>query len=584
MAEPDTKPDFKPWIDPDLEARIVAMVLGEASDFESEQLERSIGERRELQIFQRYIEAAHEQLSSIGSGKFEDESGFADAGWRLEAGKRASLLEALAKPSPEAAEEIAANSIPTLKKSKKTTSLYRKVIWGFGSAAAGFCILCGGLTMLGLMFSGGGCGDESYAPDSLALNSIRGRQYDNEYAGAGSDASEPYAESPVPASEPTSAPAIVAATPVPMPVPKPPPPAPAAPALMPMEPPVDAFAPASGGAMSAPGGDSPEINTVTGVATGGLAIVDPAAAKVATEGQMWGGFGGVGGGSGGVAVNGPAPKSDAVPERAPTNHFLWSTESEQQAAAVSGEAADPFGLTVADSPDAPQVTTSNGAVAMDTDFGVFAGAKLSEDFGGGPAIDDEERDGDGAMPAAREAQDIAQIGSSGRQLPGHGQVAPIELGERRFAEGGFAESNEALARESKSDDKRKKIGPRGFAMEAPSLELTPPSRPASLTDEALIGGLGANLAKTREKAAPETASRLSRRGQEVELELRESKEAELEELGQIVGNKELSEASRQLKDLEDQLGRNPGDSGALAQMFGDSRMDSKEADVLESRI
>ena len=37
-----------PWTDPELEARIVALVLGEASDFEREELNRLIEERPEL--------------------------------------------------------------------------------------------------------------------------------------------------------------------------------------------------------------------------------------------------------------------------------------------------------------------------------------------------------------------------------------------------------------------------------------------------------------------------------------------------------------------------------------------------------
>ena len=49
----------QPWIDPALEARVVASVLGEASAFESAELDRLIAENPELAIFKRRIEAVH---------------------------------------------------------------------------------------------------------------------------------------------------------------------------------------------------------------------------------------------------------------------------------------------------------------------------------------------------------------------------------------------------------------------------------------------------------------------------------------------------------------------------------------------
>ena len=53
----DNPPDLQPWIEPELEARIVAWVLGEASEFEAAELERISGEKPELLIFKRRIEA-----------------------------------------------------------------------------------------------------------------------------------------------------------------------------------------------------------------------------------------------------------------------------------------------------------------------------------------------------------------------------------------------------------------------------------------------------------------------------------------------------------------------------------------------
>jgi Mg-chelatase subunit ChlD len=55
----DENPELQPWIDPELEARVVAWVLGEASPFEAAELERIIAEKPELGIFKRRIEAVH---------------------------------------------------------------------------------------------------------------------------------------------------------------------------------------------------------------------------------------------------------------------------------------------------------------------------------------------------------------------------------------------------------------------------------------------------------------------------------------------------------------------------------------------
>ena len=49
----------QPWIDPALEARVVAGVLGETSAFEAAELDRALAETPELAIFKRRIEAVH---------------------------------------------------------------------------------------------------------------------------------------------------------------------------------------------------------------------------------------------------------------------------------------------------------------------------------------------------------------------------------------------------------------------------------------------------------------------------------------------------------------------------------------------
>ena len=51
-------------IEPELEARIVALVLGEASDFETEELHRLIALRPELAAFQKEMQQVHELMTS----------------------------------------------------------------------------------------------------------------------------------------------------------------------------------------------------------------------------------------------------------------------------------------------------------------------------------------------------------------------------------------------------------------------------------------------------------------------------------------------------------------------------------------
>ena len=58
-----------PWTDPELEARIVALVLGEASDFERDELNRLIEERPELAAFKEQIQSVHGLLRDVGDGR-----------------------------------------------------------------------------------------------------------------------------------------------------------------------------------------------------------------------------------------------------------------------------------------------------------------------------------------------------------------------------------------------------------------------------------------------------------------------------------------------------------------------------------
>ena len=93
-----------PPIDPELEARIVALVLGEVSDFERDTLQQLIAERPELRAFQREMENVHGILAEIGAENVSDDKG----DWKLSPDRRDALLNAIREPVTPPAVKIAA--------------------------------------------------------------------------------------------------------------------------------------------------------------------------------------------------------------------------------------------------------------------------------------------------------------------------------------------------------------------------------------------------------------------------------------------------------------------------------------------
>ena len=76
-----------PSIDPQLEARIVALVLGEAADFERDELNRLMDVRPELAAFKAHIESVHGLLQGVGEGEVG-----VDEDWKLPAERRRAVL------------------------------------------------------------------------------------------------------------------------------------------------------------------------------------------------------------------------------------------------------------------------------------------------------------------------------------------------------------------------------------------------------------------------------------------------------------------------------------------------------------
>jgi hypothetical protein len=94
---PNSGPDVHPWIEPELEARVVAWVAGEASPFEIAELERLCAEKPELALFKRRIEAVH---GFVGEATRPDREPL-----RLSDERRANLLARLETPRAEPKDE-----------------------------------------------------------------------------------------------------------------------------------------------------------------------------------------------------------------------------------------------------------------------------------------------------------------------------------------------------------------------------------------------------------------------------------------------------------------------------------------------
>ncbi len=86
MSNDDT-PEIQSWTDPEMEARVVAWVTGEASEFEAAEMERIVAETPELEVFKRRIESVH----GLVGAAFKSEG----PGLRMSEERRSKLIERL---------------------------------------------------------------------------------------------------------------------------------------------------------------------------------------------------------------------------------------------------------------------------------------------------------------------------------------------------------------------------------------------------------------------------------------------------------------------------------------------------------
>ncbi len=142
-------------IDPELEARIVAWVLGEASPFEAAQLERLVKENPALAIFQRRIEAAHGLIGEAAQPVREP--------LLLSPERRAKLLAVIGAPDPTespAPKEPSVMAMPSTG-SKKRSWIHQPWLWSVAS-----CLMIGFFLSIGMH-------DKSFAYKQRRDSSVR---------------------------------------------------------------------------------------------------------------------------------------------------------------------------------------------------------------------------------------------------------------------------------------------------------------------------------------------------------------------------------------------------------------------------
>ncbi len=117
-----------PWTDPEIEARIVALVLGEASDFEREELNRLMEEWPDLAAFMEKIQGVHDLLGAAAAGEWVAE----DDDWKLPEKARNAVLAAIGEGTvAQTAEPVDSAELP-----EKQSLVRRSRLWNLTKVAA----------------------------------------------------------------------------------------------------------------------------------------------------------------------------------------------------------------------------------------------------------------------------------------------------------------------------------------------------------------------------------------------------------------------------------------------------------------
>ena len=137
MSDDKYSGDLHAWIEPEIEARVVALILNEASEFEAEELERMMEERPEIRTFKRRLESVHGLLGANLDSQDEDD-------WQLAPAKRTELLEALGLAKPVEGVPMVVGSTTGKGKEPRIRRAGRRVIWS--------AVACFAMTLFTLAF------------------------------------------------------------------------------------------------------------------------------------------------------------------------------------------------------------------------------------------------------------------------------------------------------------------------------------------------------------------------------------------------------------------------------------------------
>lgn len=93
-------------IESELQVRLMNLVMGEASDFERDQLQTLMEQRAELAAYYQHLEHLHGLLRDVGEISLDVEESSTDDAWQLPAGKREQLLAVLDGKADSAAVKV----------------------------------------------------------------------------------------------------------------------------------------------------------------------------------------------------------------------------------------------------------------------------------------------------------------------------------------------------------------------------------------------------------------------------------------------------------------------------------------------
>ncbi len=95
-------------IDPELEVRLMNLVMGEASDFERDQLMQVMEQRPEVVAYYEHMQHLHGMMTEVGAGEFPwgDDPAVSGDDWKLSSERRNQVLEVISGQASKSEEKV----------------------------------------------------------------------------------------------------------------------------------------------------------------------------------------------------------------------------------------------------------------------------------------------------------------------------------------------------------------------------------------------------------------------------------------------------------------------------------------------